>query len=511
VGAAAIRGIGGIVTLVALCSGCGTTFGPVKPYPSKKNPVVTQEDMRCHVIHVDRDGDFYEIPDRIRGRDQPIDCRIAEKRDLQAQREAMKKAYTGIFKGIDSFATNRLDQSGPLTVTIIIHGGLMHPGKKLSDELEMLAMMREDDVYPVFINWLSGPMTTLTDHFFRIRSGEVSESKVTYVTAYPYMGLYLLKTIGEAPLAWWRSLKYYYKGTIQPVMVNASAPEGWNTANRFHEPDSQNYRYKWSEAPIYLIGLPSRIILTPLIYSWGTPAWKGMERRTHAMFVRQKDFDPDRDASVREEWNGTESAFIAHAQYSDNAYGAVYYFCSMFAEEIRSRQTDGQEDAWDGLRINLIGYSMGGIAANHILKTTPDLPIANIVYIASADNLQNYLDIPVEYVRAKARAGETVRVYNLFLHPKNDNTELNYASMVPPGSLLTWIDHTYESPEYVLQRTAGRWENMRSVVKLIPDEGLEDHFHYKVFGRNKSNRDQPQRHIEFDKARYRYWREEFWR
>ena len=83
--------------------------------------------------------------------------------------------------------------------------------------------------------------------------------------------------------------------------------------------------------------------------------------------------------------------------------------------------------------------------------------------------------------------------------------------MVPPGSLLTWVDHTYESPEYVLQRTAGRWENMRQILKLIPDDGLEQCFHYKMFGRNKSNDSQPQRHIEMERARYGYWREDYWK
>lgn len=499
---------------IALSWGCRSSFGPVKPYPSKKNPEVTQEDMRFHVIHVDRDGDFYEIPETVAGKDQPIDNRIAENRDLKAQTGAMIAAYSRIFEGIDAYAASRADQAKPLNLTLVIHGGLMPPSKKLGDELEALALMQEDDVYPVFINWLSGPLTTTMDHFFRVRSGEVSESKVTYVTAFPYMALYLVKTIGEAPIAWWRSLKYYYKGTTQPVTLNASAPAGWDAEGRFHEAESENYRYKWSDGPLYIVGLPSRVIMTPFVFSWGTPSWKNMERRTHAMFIRQRDFDPDGlpEPEAQMNYEGMVSPVLCtNSQFSTHAYGAVYYFSCMLADELKARRTNDGDDVWDTIQLNLIGYSMGGIVVNHILKTTPDLPVSNIVYIASADNLQNYLDIPVEYVKSKAREGREVHVYNLFLHPKNDNTELNYASMVPPGSMLTWVDHTYENPEYVLQRTAGRWENMRQVLKLIPDDGLEDHFHYKVFGRNKSNDEQPQRHIDFDKARYRYWREEFWK
>ncbi len=495
--------------LVLFAAGCSTTFGPVKPYPSKKNPIVTQEDMRYHVIHVDRDGDFYEIPERVRGKDQRVDYRVAEKRDLREQVAIMRAAYGGIFRDMDRHAADRVDPSRPLTVTIFIHGGLMPPEKKLVEEMEILALMREDDVYPVFINWLSGPVTTMMDHFFRVRSGEVSESKVTYVTAVPYMGLYVLKTIGEAPLAWWRSLKHYYYGTTQPVKKNVSPPDGWNAEGRLHAAPSEDYRYKWSDGPLYVLGLPSRVIMTPFLYSWGTPAWKSMERRTHAMFVRQRDFEPN--ASAGQAAGTTNQRLNGDFQYSDHAYGAVYYFCAMFSEELRRRRAADGEEPWKNMRINLIGYSMGGIAVNHVLKTAPELPIDNIVFIASADNLRNYLDITVEYVKARAREGTPPRVHNVFLHPKNDNTELNYASMVPPGSLLTWVDHTYESPEYVLQRTAGRWENMRQILKLIPDDGLEQCFHYKMFGRNKSNDSQPQRHIEMERARYGYWREDYWK
>jgi len=46
--------------LVLLTAGCRSAFGPLSPYPSRNNPMVTQEDMRLHVIQVDRDGDFYE-------------------------------------------------------------------------------------------------------------------------------------------------------------------------------------------------------------------------------------------------------------------------------------------------------------------------------------------------------------------------------------------------------------------------------------------------------------------
>ncbi len=48
--------------------------------------------------------------------------------------------------------------------------------------------------------------------------------------------------------------------------------------------------------------------------------------------------------------------------------------------------------------LTVMGHSMGGIIINRALRDLPQLPADNIVYMASADTLQNYLDATVPLV-----------------------------------------------------------------------------------------------------------------
>lgn len=497
-----------------LGTGCQSTFGPLDPHSSKVG-LVTQEHLRSHVIHVDRDGDFYEIPEQGTNSagvlyDQPIYKWAATDRarkDLhEKQNEEMTNAYQKIFAGIDDFAKDH-DKSKPLKVSIVIHGGLSTPEAVLEEELEILPKMLDDDVYPIFINWRSGAASTLKDHFFRIRDGEVT--KTAKWTSPIYIIGYTCKTIGEIPLAYWRSLRDHYKSTPQDISSNVPPPTGWDAQGRYHfDPaHSDDYSYKWGESLLYPFGYIGRIPLTPLIFSLGTPAWDGMQRRCHVMFVGQNDLYTTTDVlgSGDEKAWWTEKAELeemVEPQYTNNAQGAVYVFSKMLSHGVETGR-------WENIQINLIGHSMGSIIVNRMLKTAPDLPVSNIVHMASADNLQNYLDITMEY----AKGHTNVSIYNLFLHPRNEYTEKNAGTFVPSGSLLTWIDHTYERPEYVLQRTAGRWENMRKIVKVIDDHDIRDNVHYKVFGRNKKQTcpPQPQKHGEFNDVQMGYWQERFWK
>ena len=180
-------------------AGCRSTFGPVDPYCSKDGSLVTQEDLRKHVIHVDRDGDFYKIPERIDDKDQPIYKWAANSMRINQKTEGMTNAYKKIFKGIDDYVAQRAGETNPLSITIMIHGGRATPTATLKQELESVGKMKADGTYPVFINWRSSEWTCLKDHFWRIRDGEVS--KWAPWTGTLYLSGYLIKAIGEAPLS----------------------------------------------------------------------------------------------------------------------------------------------------------------------------------------------------------------------------------------------------------------------------------------------------------------------
>ncbi len=277
---------------VLALAGC-RSFGPIDHYCSKDGLVVTQEDLRKHVIHVDRDGDFYEIPERDNGENQPIYKWAAADRigkDLhEKQFEVMTNAYEKIFEGIDAYAATL--GTNQLTLTLMLHGGLATPEKTLEKELEAVAAMKNDSgdsTYPIFINWRSGGLTTLNDHLFRIRDGEVFE--YAKYTAIPVcLPAYLWKVVGDAPLAFLRSIRDNVKSFpfLSEVEKLREPPEGWSVSNRFHSPASDGYPCKWGESISYNLGYVSRVLFVPLTFSAGTPAWKGMKRRTHVELSRE--------------------------------------------------------------------------------------------------------------------------------------------------------------------------------------------------------------------------------
>ena len=100
-------------------------------------------------------------------------------------------------------------------------------------------------------------------------------------------------------------------------------------------------------------------------------------------------------------------------------------------------------------------------------------------------------------------------MYSLHLHPENEDRETQFWGIAPSGSLLVWIDNAFGAPDYTLQRTAGRWSNMR---QALPQSAEIDNatFHYTVFGKASDETAQPQQHGAFNDAAFRYWDRSFW-
>ena len=126
--------------------------------------------------------------------------------------------------------------------------------------------------------------------------------------------------------------------------------------------------------------------------------------------------------------------------------------------------------------------------------------------MASADTLENLLYTTSSYAQL---SGESFNLYSLHLHPENEDRETRLFGVAPSGSLLVWIDNAFGDPDYTLQRTAGRWSNMRQALPLVKD-ATAGKIRFTVFGRSKDKRAQPQNHGDFDEYGFRFWDESFW-
>jgi len=145
---------------------------------------------------------------------------------------------------------------------------------------------------------------------------------------------------------------------------------------------------------------------------------------------------------------------------------------------------------------------MGAIVVDQILSAYPDMYFDNVVFMAAAVSTREVLDHTVPYLKLHPKT----RFFSLSLHPDSENSETSLIGVEPSGSLLVWVDSYYTTPLTHLDRTFGRWENVRSVLHIFPQDVLQRQMHFKVFG--SDTRNSPQEHGEFNN--YPFWRANFW-
>jgi hypothetical protein len=116
--------------------------------------------------------------------------------------------------------------------------------------------------------------------------------------------------------------------------------------------------------------------------------------------------------------------------------------------------------------------------------------------MASADSNRNLSTSLFPYLKRHKKT----QYYSLYLHPDNEDREVSAQGLTPSGSLLTWIDDMFTTPETILDRTAGRWDNIKLVQHQLPSD-ISARMHFKIFGID--NRCEPQTHGQFDD--FRYW------
>ena len=353
--------------------------------------------------------------------------------------------------------------------------------------------MKDTKTFPVFITWRSDYLSTLGDHYFLVRYGETS--KYAPLTSPIYMIGDLFKTIGNIPMAWYREgyqmittswlnddeedlnqdLGKYQKEGVDIALAGQDDTKRWNVQRK----------------SVWFLTAPIKLVTTPFVVTYGEPAWNNMKRRTSTMFMSENDL----------KFKETDTAAGEVTEHEIPPSGAAQIFLRRLNDRIKEFRKDHP-----AFEVTLIGHSMGAIIINQALLSLPEFDVDNIVYMASADNLQNYINVTKILLQNKKRQNRKFNIYNLFLHPENENREIRALGIAPSGSLLAWIDHSYGTPEYILQRTAGRWANMRKIIDLIPDEDRPFH-HFKIFGR-ASHKVSPQDHGAFDE--FRFWDNSFW-
>jgi pimeloyl-ACP methyl ester carboxylesterase len=161
------------------------------------------------------------------------------------------------------------------------------------------------------------------------------------------------------------------------------------------------------------------------------------------------------------------------------------------------------------IRAALVAHSLGAMIAAGILTEYPQLPVNNVVFMAAACRVHDYL---VSIVPFLERHHET-QFFNLTLHPLSELQERHW--LIARGSLLVWIDDFLASPAVMSDRTLGRYDNLGIASRMTPPE-IRRQVHFRVFDfYNREQRgygargNQPRQHADF--TRLPFWSEALWR
>lgn len=448
---------------------------------------------------------------------------------------------------------------------LFVHGGLNTEPKALERAQRIYKKIRESNcqIYPIFILWKSGGLSTYKDHLWNIRQGEEEEKLFTRLTSPVYFISDVGNSIVNIPKSWLVTGKHLWDNGIKKQKSDKHV-------NLLKEVDNHNKKVKikieYNKDPQdnisrnirWILTSPAKAITTPFAYTMPKSAWDIMLRRTVTLFytpgeLQNADSDSDQLKTISAtsgalsvppadlpEFNPSAGAFDSKKIETIFATGALPVPLFSFPE---SKQGNGalsiflqklhewQNSIKKTMPITLVGHSMGAIVVDNIILQEPKLSYKNIVHLASADSVSNVFNVITTYIKHKLKEKKeceqnntlpsdkdcekhSVRFYSLMLHPDNEDREEAWNGFVPSGSLLTWIDNMYTSPKTLMDRRSGRWDNIKKVIKFIPDD-VANNMHFKIFGikNDECEKDKecliPQKHGDFDEIAL--WREETWK
>jgi len=419
-----------------------------------------------------------------------------------------------------------IEKQHPKEIVIYVHGGLnavdgaIAKSALLADTFER----EHSGKYFIGICWNSDLMPTYDQHLFSIREGLRQRTKAILTS--PAM---LLSDIGGAAVRMPLNIIEFWSQdiyTLHPQAYKRSRLANVRYTQINEAPfDIQLGRLTASDARdqttraerdlnfgSWLLTEPVKLPSTFLLEWLGSQPWKNMLRRTRTMFERESEFLPEltyRDvqnlAIYQSNVLGTpvRPVDLLDQINSTGRTGAVGLFCDYAQQRLA---------AGGGARpgITLVGHSMGAIVGCEIVSRFHEMPLDNLVFEAAACSIRDFKTEVVPYLeeqdlrekiwndfRAQYKIrdpnpspGPKTRFFNLCLNDDAENGEENPGALdlSERGSLLTWIDTIYQSPESENDRTLGRWVNAILSTDDLPKDIL-NRITIKEFGRNRKTAD----------------------
>ncbi|MCW5200828.1 hypothetical protein VU07_03325 [Desulfobulbus sp. F4] len=240
-----------------LLSGCGALHKPVQLLPQEEE----------HIISINRNGDLKSSGGKV---DQIID-------------------------GIKAFAQKQKTAGQEAEVLFFIHGGLNIESGAMERAGHQIPLIKEQGKYPVFVLWESSGFETYIDHLLSIRQGE-DASPESWLSSPLYLFTDVGNSIVNAPKSWLVNGQHMWDSITVPIKDKESKLAKERREVNKELPDINHVFYAETKDPQpnifrrmqWVLGSPSKAVVTPFAYTMARPAWDIMLRRTNTLFYIQK-------------------------------------------------------------------------------------------------------------------------------------------------------------------------------------------------------------------------------
>jgi len=536
-----------LATVVVGVSGSLLTAFAGTGEPPAMIPTHSQEWYQHHILAVDEDGNGLLPAVSVSG--PPDDPRYKanhrQKICDEDTRNAFLKKNGQMSPGLNVALKGRaplmeyvsamfqaIGERRPSEVIVYIHGGLNNIDGAIVKSAMLADRLDVEDKFFIGICWNSNLMPTYDQHLLAVREG-LHQKEKAIVTA-PAM---LLADIGGSvvrlPL---NLIDFLYQDAyvLNPKAFTRTklAQARYNQIKRVYEAglktnlqrlDVSKEKDKRSEFQIWfrdfgrwLITEPVKASSTVFLDTLGVQPWKNMVRRTRTMFERESEFIPDLkyddagSVAAAQKPPVPTAKFIDQLNYTGRK-GAVWHFTSQLEANLIKRDSKNQPT------LTLIGHSMGAIVTCEMLERFHRLAVDNVVLMAAACSIRDFKDKIIPFFQeqelradfAKAAPGQAklyaplikTHLYNLCLNDTAEHIEPNpgQLDLSQRGSLLTWIDTLYQSPESENDRTFGRWVNAVLSTDDIPSN-LLDRISIKSFGLDRPRKKDSTVYTEVERA-----------
>lgn len=501
--------------------------------------------------------------------------------DRKGSVENFERNFKSIMAAYADFQRGRGGDPKKNRILIYVNGGMNPQNEVMEQAAHQIPCMKRAGYFPIFMIWRTGGLETYGEQVASVRNGELQENPITYSTAPLHVIADVGSGIVRSPLTFINQFSRFSDAELLPedpdlvekerefTLKYLRADEKYDPRipvgldnNVIFEPDVDVSAPDPVGSMAYFFMTPFRIVTTPLLDSLGTTAWENMNRRARVNIRKPKEFRRRfQERVTSEEW-------VERARYpkGTGAFSKFFQELEYCLEGVCAVDEPGRvRNALREMRLTVIGHSMGTIVLNELIELYPGLPYENVVYMGSAARIGDFNRVvrgmlnhnggltlrEAELLRREIavlgkyepegtpweRASEIarkrqrlekleviltrldrLRFYNLMLHPRAEARELSGGGLVLSGSLLEWIDDMYENPRTMLDRTLGKWRNVRVTRHIFPEEA-QKRMIFKIFGHRQQVGEpgdpnfkpgDPVRHGEFNDTRMHFWLPEFW-